>query len=70
MSPAPTTLPAGLTRATFRWDGRSWEGPSDTGNPEGPAFPAGSYNLRISAVGTVNGTGFTVAATSTIFLAP
>lgn len=29
------------------WDGRNWDGPSDTSNPEGTAFPAGDYTLEL-----------------------
>lgn len=66
----PVTLAAGTTSAQFTWDGVNWTGPSDTGNPKGPAFPAGSYTLRVSATGTVNGSAFTVAATYPITLVP
>ncbi|MCC6996584.1 MAG: hypothetical protein IT370_18380 [Deltaproteobacteria bacterium] len=69
-STTPVTLAAGTTSAQFTWDGVNWTGPSDTNNPKGAAFPAGSYTLRISATGTVNGTAFTIAATYPITLVP
>ena len=69
-SMTPVTLAAGTTSAQFTWDGVNWTGPSDTGNPKGPAFPASSYTLRISATGRVNGNAFTVAATYPITLVP
>ena len=36
---------------TFEWDGRNWSGPSDTGNPKGKAFPAGTYELGVTLHG-------------------
>ncbi len=36
---------------TFKWDGRNWGGPSDTGQPKGPPFPAGTYMLTITVHG-------------------
>lgn len=44
-------LPSGTFAASFQWDGRSWSGPSDTGNPKGAPFPVGTYTLDVSAVG-------------------
>ncbi len=71
---APVTLPAGRYHHTFMWDGTNWSGPSDTGNPEGPPFPAGTYTLTVSAVGTTPADGsassFTVAGTLAITLTP
>ncbi len=32
---------------TLAWDGRNWDGPSDTSNPEGNPFPAGDYTLEL-----------------------
>jgi hypothetical protein len=53
-------LVPGSYEGTFHWDGRSWAGPSDTGNPKGPPFPPGRYTLDVSAVGTVGGQAFEV----------
>jgi hypothetical protein len=47
-----TTLHAGVYSAAFTWDGRNWTGPSDTNNPKGDHFPAGSYRLDIIAQGS------------------
>ncbi len=73
-STTPITLTAGTFHGTFEWDGTNWMGPSDTGNPHGPAFPVGTYAVRVSAVGTrtVGGvtTPFTVASTLPITLVP
>jgi hypothetical protein len=71
---APITVAAGRYHHTFEWDGTSWSGPSDTGNPHGAAFPAGTYTLRVSAVGSHGPDGgtssFTVAGTLPITLLP
>jgi hypothetical protein len=71
---APVTLKAGSYPATFTWDKRNWFGPSDTGNPKGPAFPAGDYTVTVSAIGMhdVGGfeEGFVVTATLPIQLVP
>ena len=64
----PRTIAAGSTPGSFAWEGRNWGGPSDTGNPQGDPFPAGSYTLEVSAVGTVGGANFTVSNTFTITL--
>lgn len=53
-SNAPVPLVAGSYAHTFLWDGKSWGGPSDTGLPKGPAFPPGTYTLRVDAKGTVD----------------
>ena len=42
------TIPAGTYHGVFTWDGRSWTGPSDTDNPEGPPFPPGDYAFEVS----------------------
>jgi hypothetical protein len=52
-----TQAVAGTYPATVEWDGRNWFGPSDTGNAEGAAFPAGTYTLTITAEGTWDGPG-------------
>jgi hypothetical protein len=66
----PTTLRAGTYAATFLWDGMNWYGPSDTGNPKGPPFPAGSYVLEVSAQGTRAGAGFEVQDSLPLTLVP
>lgn len=45
----PVTIPAGVYHRTFAWDGHNWNGPSDTANPKGALFPAGDYDLTITA---------------------
>ena len=66
--PTPVTIPAGQTSSEFTWTGRSWWGPSDTGNPMGAPFPPGSYTLEVSAVGTVSGEDFRVAGSFAVTL--
>lgn len=71
-----TTAPASGTYDTaIDWDGRNWSGPSDTGNPEGPAFPVGTYQLTLTATGIWDdpdagsaGRSYTVTGTRTIVL--
>jgi hypothetical protein len=41
------TLKKGEYKHAFEWDGRNWSGPSDTGNPKGKAFPAGTYDVTV-----------------------
>lgn len=41
------TLKKGTYTHSFDWDGRNWGGPSDTGQPKGKAFPAGTYELIV-----------------------
>ncbi|MBN1421573.1 MAG: hypothetical protein JXP34_22560 [Planctomycetes bacterium] len=48
-------LVAGTYEGEFDWDGRNWNGPSDTNNPEGPPFPAGRYRFTVRAAGTYPG---------------
>ncbi len=48
----PGVLSKGTFGQTFTWDGKAWNGPSDTGTPEGAAFPVGTYTLVLSAKGT------------------
>jgi hypothetical protein len=55
---------------SFDWDGRNWNGPSDTGNPMGAPFPPGEYVLVVRSEGT-HGTlqsDFAVTATMKIHL--
>lgn len=72
--PAAVTLKKGVYPFAFEWDGRNWEGPSDTGNPEGAPFPSGHYTLVVSARGEAKVLGmpvfseFEVAATFPITL--
>ena len=66
----PTTLRAGTYPAVFRWDGMNWYGPSDTGNPEGPAFPAGTYVLELSARGNYAGIAFEILDSLPLTLVP
>src|SRR5262249_54206017 len=66
----PATLKRGVYRGTFKWDGHNWGGPSDTGNPEGPLFPAGTYRLVASTSGTVAGNAFQVSAAFRVTLVP
>jgi hypothetical protein len=46
-----TTLKKGTHVHAFEWDGRNWLGPSDTGNPKGKAFPAGTYDVIVTVQG-------------------
>lgn len=66
----PKTLKAGTYPGSFEWDGKNWSGPSDTGNPKGPPFPAGSYELLLSAKGTQGTTPFDVQSTLVVTLVP
>jgi hypothetical protein len=52
----PITLAAGRHAHVFRWDGVNWMGPSDTSQPKGPPFPAGTYTLKVRADGSVPAT--------------
>ncbi len=61
---------AGTYSLTFSWEGRNWNGPSDTMNPVGPPFPPGYYSFEVSAVGTHNGAPFEVVGTFPILLVP
>jgi hypothetical protein len=63
-------LVAGTYRSAFKWTGRNWYGPSDTGVPMGAPFPVGSYTLRVSAVGSYLGADYTISATFPIWLTP
>lgn len=36
---------------TINWSGREWDGPSDTGNPEGELFLPGRYNVFVTFKG-------------------
>ena len=47
------TVKKGTYTHSFTWDGRNWNGPSDTGQPKGPAFPPGTYTLTVTVHGKV-----------------
>jgi hypothetical protein len=49
--PQPFTLMPGEYAESFQWHGRNWNGPSDTGNPEGQPFPPGEYTLVVRGEG-------------------
>ncbi len=66
----PVTLHAGSYAGAFSWDGKNWNGPSDTGNPKGAPFPPGTYALTLRATGTSGGSIFAVSATLAIRLTP
>ncbi len=56
----PITLTKGVYAQSWPsipigWDGRNWDGPSDTTNPEGAPFPPGDYTLEISIAGQIVG---------------
>jgi hypothetical protein len=40
---------------TIRWSGRQWTGPSDTSNPEGAFFQAGTYDVEVTFDGKEQG---------------
>ncbi|MCL2449160.1 MAG: hypothetical protein FWD17_09450 [Polyangiaceae bacterium] len=69
---APVTIPAGAYPMTFTWDGRNWDGPSDTGNEEGNLFPAGDYQLVVSTAPGIVGdaSGAQAIGKMTIHLLP
>jgi hypothetical protein len=46
-------VPAGTYAGSFMWNGKNWNGPSDTMSPKGAAFPAGSYVLTVQGAGTL-----------------
>lgn len=46
----PGTIIPGSSTHHFEWDGRNWNGGSDTSVPKGAPFPAGTYTLTISCV--------------------
>jgi hypothetical protein len=47
-------LQAGEFENIFEWDGTNWNGPSDTGMPQGDPFPPGVYTFRVEASGSYN----------------
>lgn len=62
MNPAP-----GVTEVSYPWDGVNWSGPSDFGNPKGPAFPPGDYTFTARASGSAGNPGTPWEATATLF---
>ena len=44
-------LKKGVYKHSFAWDGRNWNGPSDTDNRKGKPFPAGTYDLTVDIHG-------------------
>jgi hypothetical protein len=68
------TLAAGEYPGSFEWNGVNWTGPSDFGNPFGPPFPPGDYEVTLSADGvwSQNGeeTPFALVGTLPITLVP
>jgi hypothetical protein len=47
---------ATTSSAPYMWSGRTWGGPSDTGNPEGDFFLPGSYFVTVTFDGFAAGT--------------
>jgi hypothetical protein len=45
------TVKRGNYLHAFTWDGRNWMGPSDTGQPKGKPFPAGTYTITVTLRG-------------------
>jgi hypothetical protein len=66
------TLVPGDYPDAFTWHGRNWNGPSDTGNPEGQPFPTGEYTLVVRAEGNHGPlkSDFAVTATMKVILVP
>jgi hypothetical protein len=62
---ATATLLPGTYVGHFAWDGTNWTGPSDFGNPHGPAFPAGSYQFQVRVDGTAPAPGGSAPFTMT-----
>lgn len=54
----------------LEWAGKNWEGPSDTNNMPGAAFPTGSYTIEVKATGTSNDVPYTVSARGTLRITP
>jgi hypothetical protein len=69
-----TRIPCGMTPLVFSWDGRNWNGPSDTMTPKGASFPPGEYTFTVSMMGQRSVSGipvaFAVQATFRIDLVP
>lgn len=69
-TPQAIALHPGRYPGELTWDGRAWDGPSDTGRPHGPPFPAGVYTFVVTASGARDGTPFLVTRTMTFALVP
>ena len=72
-----TSSTVGSYARQIAWDGRNWDGPSNTDNPEGSPFPVGTYTVTVTATGSIDGTpnraspkNFAVTATRTITITP
>ncbi|WP_438017042.1 hypothetical protein WMF18_40645 [Sorangium sp. So ce315] len=52
---ATVQVDATTATQTIRWSGRQWTGPSDTSNPEGAFFAAGSYDVEVTFDGQEQG---------------
>lgn len=55
----PQLLALGSYVDSLQWPGRQWQGPSDTDQPLGPAFPVGSYAAEVKV--DVPGVGAVIA---------
>lgn len=66
----PATLKAGEYPASIEWDGKNWNGPSDTNNPKGKPFPPGDYTVKVRTSGQHQGKPFEVTAELPITLTP
>jgi hypothetical protein len=64
----PIAIPAGVYHRSFTWDGVNWDGPSDTGNPKGPAFPPGDYTLTVATATGSIGTATDLGATASLVI--
>ncbi len=54
--PAATIQPeVGVVSDVIEWSGRTWQGPSDTGQPEGAFFALGLYQVRVTFFGFARG---------------
>jgi hypothetical protein len=73
-----TTPVVGTHARQIHWDGRNWNGSSDTGNREGVAFPPGTYTITLSAAGAYDsadagihdGGTFSITASRSITITP
>ena len=60
-SPIESMVQPGTYQGSISWEGRNWNGPSDTGNPQGEPFVGGSYTVEVKAIGeTDDGTPYEV----------
>ena len=69
-----TSIVGGRYPYKLRWSGRNWNGPSDTNQREGAAFPPGTYEVLVTASGQYMAGGmmlpFTVRDVLVITLVP